>query len=111
MVGLQRTLCTGERMAKHDENPTTDLDATPATITLQVVPVTPVSRTVATLDAAFMLLCEAMVVALDANDDLPGVMHAEEIMGWYQNGNTAIAWQHAVLLLETAIGVPLRGMT
>jgi hypothetical protein len=71
------------------------------------VPVAPVRHQEASLDAAFMLLCQAMVAELE--DDLPGSIHAEEIMGWYTNGNTDIAWQHAVMLLETTIGVRLRG--
>jgi len=60
-----------------------------------------------TLDAAFVLLCQAMIVRLE--DDLPAQLHAEEIMGWHANGNTGVAWAHAVLLLEQVIGVRLRG--
>jgi len=60
-----------------------------------------------TLDVAFVLLCQAMIVRLE--DDLPAQLHAEEIMGWHANGNTGVAWAHAILLLEQVIGVRLRG--
>lgn len=60
------------------------------------------------MEQAFMTLCRAMVEQLE---DLPSQLHAEEIMGWYQNGgdNIPIAWQHCVLLLEQATGVRVRG--
>ncbi len=62
-----------------------------------------------TLGGAFFMLCEAMLPLLE--DDLPEQLHVEQIMGFYANGNHAVAWTHAVLILEKVIGVPLRGMT
>ena len=65
------------------------------------------AETEPTLDAAFVLLCQAMIARLE--EDLPAQLHAEEIMGWHANGNVGVAWAHAILLLEQVIGVRLRG--
>lgn len=54
---------------------------------------------------AFQTLCRYLAQALD--EDLPGSAHAEEIMGWYENGNITVSWAHAVQLLERVIGVPM----
>ena len=59
------------------------------------------------LDEAFMLLCRGMIERLE--DDVPAQLHVEEIQGWYSNGNVAVAWAHAILVLEQVLGVPLRG--
>ena len=60
-----------------------------------------------TLDEAFMLLCRGMIEQLE--DDVPAQLHVEEMQGWYTNGNVAVAWAHAILVLEQVLGVPLRG--
>lgn len=65
----------------------------------------PVPTPIPTLDDAFMTLCMAMEPRLDEN--MPALMHCQEIQGWFQNGNYQIAWQHAIQLLEGVLGVPL----
>lgn len=70
-------------------------------------PETPASVPLAppTLDEAFHTLCQALYPLLD--EDLPRQMRSEEIRGWYQDGNHAIAWTHAMMLLESVLGVRL----
>ena len=92
----------GERMPKRESS--APMDEMPAETVIQVVPVGPVvHEEPATLDAAFMLLCRAMMANLE--EDVPSLMHVEEIMGWYVNGNHAIAWTHAVDTLGRVVGV------
>ena len=69
----------------------------------EAVPAAPTT----TLDEAFMLLCRGMIEKLE--DDVPAQLHVEEMQGWYTNGNVAVAWAHAILVLEQVLGVPLRG--
>ncbi len=90
------------------------VETLPETLVLQVQPVgpampAPVAPAPPTLDAAFMVLCQALALALA--EDIPGQAHADEIQGWYANGgsNIVVAWQHAVMLLERVLGAKLGG--
>ena len=80
--------------------------ASPDAYTVTVVPVGPITSTTdATLDSAFMMLCDALKTHLD--DDLPAQLHCDEIQGWYANGNHGIAWAHAVQILERVVGAKM----
>lgn len=83
-------------------------EETPQDVVLQIVPVGPAAPAqVPTLDEAFVALCQAMSARLEEN--VPAQMHVEEIMGWHADGNHAVAWAHAILVLEQVLNVPLRG--
>ena len=57
------------------------------------------------LAEAFHLLCAAMLPYLE--EDVPAQMKCEEIQAWHTNGNTAMAWTHAFMLLEGILGATL----
>ena len=59
-----------------------------------------------TLGDAFRVLCEAMIPHLE--DNVPAQLKCEEIQIWHANGNHAVAWTHAILLLEGILGVSIR---
>ena len=66
-----------------------------------------------TLQDAFYVLCHALEVHLE--DDMPRWAHAQEIQGWMADsggdanglGQQALAWTHAIELLEGILGRPL----
>lgn len=58
-----------------------------------------------TLEDAFRILCEAMMPHLE--DNVPAYSHCLEIQRWHADGNHAIAFRHAIHLLEGILGVDL----
>lgn len=79
----------------------------PAEIAVTIVPVgAAVPESIPTLDLAFTTLCRAMELPL--GDNLPALARLEEIQIWYANGNHAVSWQHAIMLLEQVLDTPLR---
>ena len=66
-----------------------------------------------TLREAFTVLCRALEPHLQ--DDMPRWMHCQTIQGWLQDAGEdasgqaqeALAWTHAVALLEGVLGRPL----
>lgn len=70
--------------------------------TLADTPPMAIAMAAPTLDEAFHTLCMAMAPL--CGDDLVRQRHCAEIRGWLMNGNTLVAWQHAVMLLEGLLG-------
>ena len=81
----------------------TESQSSEETILIQPLPLhqTPVP----TLHSAFYSVCQALESAL--SDDIELLEHAKNIQGWHDNGNVVIAWQHAVRLLEKALGAKM----
>ena len=89
----------GGRMPRQ---PTQELQ-TAEDISVNIVPVGSVkNNTPPTLENVFYMLCQALVEA--CKDNLGMSLHAEEIQGWYMDGNHTVAWAHAVMLLEQTLG-------
>ena len=76
-----------------------DIDSMPPVSVAVALPVSP------TLQDAFTTLCCALEPLLE--ESLPDQTHAQEIQGWYANGNHVISWAHAVQLLEQVLGQKL----
>jgi hypothetical protein len=64
----------------------------------------PVEAVRPTLKDAFYVLCTALEDTFE--DNLADQLHANEIQRWMDDGgtNAPIAWKHAALLLERALG-------
>ena len=64
------------------------------------------------LTTVFYALCVALHDALEAEDNLPAALHADDIQGWMTDAGTDVAghaqqitaWRHAVGLLEQVLG-------
>ncbi len=60
-----------------------------------------------TMDDAFATLCHAMLGKVAQEDNLALEERIHMIMGFYENKLHAIAWRHAVQILEQVLGEPL----
>ena len=61
-----------------------------------------------TLDEAFSIVRQALAAHYNQAENIPAYLACMEKQMLKDNGNTVVAWQHLIVLLEQALGIPLR---